>query len=100
MVLPFLPENRTQALSLLRTVNDDPDQLTKEQQQAIRQLYFLDDDRAVTQLIRDGEITIPDESFTVPRRRERQHSSTITTTYPLVACCKAMEEKPLGDDRL
>lgn len=52
----FIPETRTQALSILRTVGDDPDQLTEPQRQAIRRLYFLDDNRSVEQLVRDGEI--------------------------------------------
>jgi len=56
MAQPFIPENRSQALSILRAVDDDPDQLPEEQWQAIRRLYFLDDDRTVEQLIRDGEV--------------------------------------------
>jgi hypothetical protein len=54
--LPFIPETRAQALSILRMVGDDPDQLTEPQRQAIRRLYFLDDDRSVEQLVHDGEI--------------------------------------------
>jgi len=54
--LPPIPETRKQALSILRAVGDDPDRLTEPQQQAIRRLYFLGDNRSVEQLIRDGEI--------------------------------------------
>lgn len=54
--LPFIPETRSQALSILRAVQDDPDQLTKDQRQAICRLYFLGDNRSVEQLVRDGEI--------------------------------------------
>jgi len=59
--VPFkgeLPATRTEALSLLRRLDDDPDRLTEAQQQAIRKLYRLDDSRSVEQLIRDGEISI------------------------------------------
>jgi hypothetical protein len=55
--LPFIPETRAQALSILRAVGDDPDQLTEPQRQAIRHLYFLDDNRSIKQLVRDGGIT-------------------------------------------
>jgi len=54
--LPFIPETRTQALSLLRSVGDDPDQLTEPQRQAIRRLYYIGDNRSVELLVRDGEI--------------------------------------------
>jgi hypothetical protein len=57
MVLPFIPETRAQALSLLRAVGDDPDRLTEPQRQAIRRLYFLGDNRSVENLVRDGEVS-------------------------------------------
>jgi hypothetical protein len=56
MVLPFIPETRAQALSILRAVGDDLNELTEPQRQAIRRLYFLGDNRSVEQLVRDGEI--------------------------------------------
>jgi hypothetical protein len=55
--LPVIPETRAQALSILRAVGDDLDELTEPQRQAIRRLYFLDDNRSVEQLVRDGEIS-------------------------------------------
>lgn len=54
--LPFIPETRTQALSILRAVGDDLNELTEPQRQAIRRLYFLDDDRSVEQIMRDGDL--------------------------------------------
>ena len=56
MVLPFLPDNRTQALALLRAVDDEIDQLTPEQRARLRELYYLDDPRSVADRIRSGEV--------------------------------------------
>jgi hypothetical protein len=51
-----IPQTRGQALSLLRSVNDDVDQLTVKQRQQIRILYRLDEDRTVEQLVLVGEL--------------------------------------------
>ena len=51
-----LPKTRGQALHLLRSVDDRVNLLTPQQRQRIRELYRLDDDRSVEQLIIDREI--------------------------------------------
>jgi len=57
--VPFkreLPTTRTEALSLLRRLDDDIDKLTPEQDRRLRELYCLDDDRTVEERLRTGEI--------------------------------------------
>jgi hypothetical protein len=60
MALPYssklIPETRTGAFALLESAGFEPNRLTEPQRQAIRRLYFLEDNRSVEQLVRDGEI--------------------------------------------
>lgn len=56
MVPDFLPDNRSQALSLLGAVDDEIDQLTPEQRARLRELYNLDDPRSVADRIKSGEV--------------------------------------------
>ena len=45
---------RTQVLSLLRSVDDQVDHLSPHQILAIREVYHLDDDKRVEQLVHEG----------------------------------------------
>lgn len=54
--LPFIPETRAQALSILRSVGDDPSQLTESQRQGIRRLYGIGDHRTIKELVESGEV--------------------------------------------
>jgi len=52
----FIPTTRVQAISLLLSVDDELDQLTEAQRQALRRLYFIDgDNRTVEQMVREEE---------------------------------------------
>jgi hypothetical protein len=51
-----IPRDRTDVLHLLRLHNDDLNELTPDQIAAMRSLYFLNDERTVAQLVREGEV--------------------------------------------
>ena len=52
----FLPNQRGGVILLLESVNWDLRRLNAQQIARIRQLYFLDTDRTIEQLVRDMEI--------------------------------------------
>jgi len=52
----WLPTSRKEALSLLRSVNDDAERLTEGQRQQIGRLYRVHDDRTIEELVKAGVI--------------------------------------------
>ena len=52
-----IPSTRTEALSLLRRLNDDVSHLTPNQIAALRKLYRLEDCRTIQELVEIGEVT-------------------------------------------
>ena len=59
MVLPYrrdiIPHHRRGAINLLESIGYDSENLNPDQLTAIRQIFFLDDNRTVEQRIRDEE---------------------------------------------
>jgi hypothetical protein len=51
-----IPRNRVDVLHLLALHGDDLSLLSSEQIAAIRSVYFLDSDKTIEQLVRDGEV--------------------------------------------
>lgn len=53
-----IPVSRVDVLHILALHNDDLKTLSHEQKNAIRKIYFLDDDRSVEQRVRDGDLVV------------------------------------------
>lgn len=75
MVTAHLPGNRAECVALIISVNGDFDNLTAEQNAAVRKHFFLDDDRTVSertsQAVSNGEI-----SAFIEEVNQRKNTST------------------------